>query len=360
MRSLIRTMTGIALVVFCSGCQAPPVPSEIAESESQLSELQGAGAREIFTERYEIYVTMMTAARNQYYKVKGRLPLFRHYDKIRLAFHELLSMGSVMLEDIHSYKATQAQTVSGQIRILSQKTDVLNRLGLLLPNGRFVRYTIGKTGILIEEAGVLAAKERYTEAQAKIELSTRFVEETDRFIQFMLYRYDDPVNLEKWRLLARQAAADGSGKSPAVLINKLEQSLTIYRNGRAWRTFTISLGPNGLFDKRHAGDYATPEGRYRVVSKNPNSRFHKALLLDYPNAADSEAFVQAQKKGRIPPGVGIGGLIEIHGGGNDIRTDGCIALRNEDLDTLFDMLDTGSSVIVIGSQKSLKAVLDGK
>ena len=38
------------------------------------------------------------------------------------------------------------------------------------------------------------------------------------------------------------------------------------------------------------GDYATPEGRYRIEKKMPTSQYYKALLLDYPNAEDKKRF----------------------------------------------------------------------
>ena len=62
------------------------------------------------------------------------------------------------------------------------------------------------------------------------------------------------------------------------------------------------FGRNGLLDKLHAGDGATPEGRYRVKAKNARSRFHRALLIDYPNAEDLVEFAAARRDGRISAG----------------------------------------------------------
>ena len=102
--------------------------------------------------------------------------------------------------------------------------------------------------------------------------------------------------------------------------------------------------------KRRQGDRATPEGRYRIVAKKSYSRFHRALLLDYPNAADRARFAAAQRRGEVPRDARIGGLIEIHGEGGRGQnwTDGCIALSNGDMDELYSRVSTGTRVTIVG------------
>jgi murein L,D-transpeptidase YafK len=80
------------------------------------------------------------------------------------------------------------------------------------------------------------------------------------------------------------------------------------------------------------------------------SRYHRALLLDYPNAADRERFAAAKRRGEIPRGAGIGGLIEIHGEGGRGQnwTEGCVALSNRDMDDLFRRVGTGTRVTIVG------------
>ncbi|MFH1965224.1 MAG: L,D-transpeptidase family protein, partial [Acidobacteriota bacterium] len=109
---------------------------------------------------------------------------------------------------------------------------------------------------------------------------------------------------------------------------------------------------------KHAGDYATPEGRYKISKKNPSSRYYKALLIDYPNASDRQAYVRNQQDGLVPSGVGIGGTIEIHGGGNDVITDGCVSMKDQEMDMLYKLADVGTAVTIIGSKKSLKSILE--
>ena len=104
--------------------------------------------------------------------------------------------------------------------------------------------------------------------------------------------------------------------------------------------------------KRRQGDRATPEGRYRIVKKKDRGQsvYHRALLLDYPNAEDRKRFAAAKKRGEIPRASVIGGLIEIHGEGGRgwDWTKGCVALRNDHIDDLFPRVPVGTPVTIIG------------
>jgi lipoprotein-anchoring transpeptidase ErfK/SrfK len=92
--------------------------------------------------------------------------------------------------------------------------------------------------------------------------------------------------------------------------------------------------------------------------------YYKALLLDYPNADDRRAFARARRAGEVSAGTGIGGLIEIHGEGGLGRdwTKGCVALTNADIDDLFQRVDVGTPVTIVGSDEpgGLAAIAAGR
>ena len=113
----------------------------------------------------------------------------------------------------------------------------------------------------------------------------------------------------------------------------------------------MDLGFNWIADKSRAGDGATPEGRYRIVSRTTASAYYRALLLDYPNADDRAEFARARRSGDVPRSAGIGGLIEIHGEGGRGRdwTKGCVALANPDMADLFARVSVGTPVTIVGS-----------
>lgn len=81
-----------------------------------------------------------------------------------------------------------------------------------------------------------------------------------------------------------------------------------------------TLGP-----KLKEGDHQIPEGKYRIISANPNSAYHVSLKLSYPSPADR---AQARLEGRAK----LGDDIFIHGGALSV---GCLAVGDEVAEDLF-------------------------
>jgi murein L,D-transpeptidase YafK len=136
-------------------------------------------------------------------------------------------------------------------------------------------------------------------------------------------------------------------KSDRIVIEKSKRMLSLMDGAKVVRSYKVALGrqPEGAKDRQ--GDHKTPEGIYSVDAKNPDSRFHKALHLSYPSAADRE---RAKKLGVDP-----GGDVEIHGlgslwgwVGSKHRlmdwTDGCIAVTNEEIDEIYLLIKLGTPV----------------
>ncbi|MDH5610497.1 MAG: L,D-transpeptidase family protein, partial [Cyclobacteriaceae bacterium] len=128
------------------------------------------------------------------------------------------------------------------------------------------------------------------------------------------------------------------------------------RNGKRTGQFEAELGSNWIGDKNYRGDKATPEGSYKVLRKkaHPETKYYKALLINYPNEDDIRRFEKNKKDGTIGKNASIGNLIEIHGdGGKGIDwTDGCIALTNDDMDDVYAACATGTEIIIVGSLRS--------
>jgi murein L,D-transpeptidase YafK len=118
---------------------------------------------------------------------------------------------------------------------------------------------------------------------------------------------------------------------------KQEKVLEIYAAGvdRKFsfvRSYPILRLSGELGPKLREGDRQVPEGIYAIESLNPNSRFHLALRLDYPNRFDRE---QARSEGR----TNLGGDIMIHGSSVSV---GCLAMGDEAAEDLFVLAaDTG-------------------
>jgi len=96
-------------------------------------------------------------------------------------------------------------------------------------------------------------------------------------------------------------------------------------NMRLLRSYPI-LGMSGVLGpKLREGDRQVPEGLYRVESLNPNSLYHLALRVNYPNDTDRE-------NGRRDGRTDLGSDIMIHGKDCSI---GCLAMGDEAAEDLF-------------------------
>ena len=133
---------------------------------------------------------------------------------------------------------------------------------------------------------------------------------------------------------------------PVLIVYKLEHEMALYDKGEFIKSYKVELGSNPIDDKLRRGDGCTPEGMYYVVRKLDigQTSYHRAFLINYPDDYDRARFYEAKRSGEIPLQASIGGDIEIHGrGGHGMDwTFGCVALRNEDIDELFPLIEAGT------------------
>ncbi len=118
----------------------------------------------------------------------------------------------------------------------------------------------------------------------------------------------------------------------ALLGFKLERRLELWVWERErWhyvRTFRVKGASGAPGPKLREGDLQVPEGRYRLISFNPNSSFHLSLEVDYPNAEDR---ARARQEGRQQ----LGGDIFIHGKSSSV---GCLAVGDAGIEELFTLV----------------------
>ncbi len=147
----------------------------------------------------------------------------------------------------------------------------------------------------------------------------------------------------RWKPYFAQAHIPYPPTQVKVVALKDEKVLQVYANdtfGRAhWvRSYPILAASGTLGPKLQEGDGQVPEGVYPIESLNPNSRFHVALRLGYPNAFDR---AQAERDGRTR----LGGDIMIHGSSVSV---GCLAMGDEAAEDLFVLAaDTGRPNVTV-------------
>jgi murein L,D-transpeptidase YafK len=140
-----------------------------------------------------------------------------------------------------------------------------------------------------------------------------------------------------------------------VVINKTRFVLDLYYKRKKIRMYKVVFGPKPKENKMMKGDRCTPEGKFSVLNKRPSARYNKFIQIDYPNDESRARFAMLKQKGLVPQNAEIGGDVGIHGvwpKGDDMIdmgigwTDGCIALKNKDIDDLYRFLDAGVRVYI--------------
>jgi hypothetical protein len=111
---------------------------------------------------------------------------------------------------------------------------------------------------------------------------------------------------------------------------KQDKVLSVYATGTdgqlaLLRSYPILATSGVIGPKLREGDKQVPEGIYSVESLNPNSRFHVALRIGYPNEFDRE-------QARLDARANLGGDIMIHGSNVSV---GCLAMGDEAAEDLF-------------------------
>lgn len=128
-----------------------------------------------------------------------------------------------------------------------------------------------------------------------------------------------------------------------VVVMKADRRMYLMHHDKVLRDFRIELGfaPDG--HKQFEGDGRTPEGRYTIDRRNPNSTYHLSLGISYPNPNDREVASSM--------GLSAGGDIFIHGGprrGIDRKgpdwTAGCIAVTDREMEDIYAMVRDGTPI----------------
>ncbi|MEM6781309.1 MAG: L,D-transpeptidase family protein [Pseudomonadota bacterium] len=153
---------------------------------------------------------------------------------------------------------------------------------------------------------------------------------------------------EEQRVVQPNVPSPGFRHVDFVLVEKSQNRMYLMKDGKVIRDYHVALGKNPYGHKVKEGDDRTPEGRYNLFFKNPNSKFFRSIMLDYPNERD-ESIARAR-------GVDPGKHIAIHGQPNEHFgpnegvsqafnwTDGCIAVTNPEMYEIWKLVDIDTPI----------------
>ena len=109
---------------------------------------------------------------------------------------------------------------------------------------------------------------------------------------------------------------------------KYDRQLEVWVKGdlkepfKLFKSYKVCMQSGTLGPKRMEGDYQMPEGFYYINEFNPNSNYHLALGLNYPNASDKV----------LSDSLHPGSAIYIHG---SCVSTGCIAISDQPIEELY-------------------------
>jgi murein L,D-transpeptidase YafK len=140
-----------------------------------------------------------------------------------------------------------------------------------------------------------------------------------------------------------------------LVVDKTDHQMQVFEGDKVVMTYQVVFGNNDMGDKMMSGDRKTPEGTFHINHMRNHNKWDKFMLLDYPTKESYEKFNERKRQGLIPANAKIGGDIGIHGTwpNDDASVDrkrnwtlGCISMKNEDVEELYDNLVVGTKVII--------------
>jgi len=347
MRSAEAAVIGFCL--FGVACSTPPVPPELAQAQRLDEDLRGIGVSFYAPDALDAFESGLKTAKARVAAERAKFAWFRDYGPAAADLGRVLDEGEGLRRRIVSLKTSKTDTFRARADALTNRVAKLKRMTGFFVESAPVRMNLSQAEIKLAEADLLLKKEEYEAGSKDLADGEFYAKAAEQAMADVLSRYRDRSEIAKWRKWAQETIEESRHTGGvALVVSKLERKLTIYKGGVPIAAYDIGLGRYGLSDKLYAGDEATPEGKYRIVQRFPASDFYKALLINYPNDEDKKAFAEARKRGLIPGQAGIGGAIEIHGGGKDSLTKGCVGLENRDMDRVYDIAREGTIVTIVG------------
>lgn len=351
-RRLILVAT-IACAAVWLGCDTPPL-ADMVRAESALSNARGSHAKKYANDELESAEVALQKAREEMAFQQGRMSIFRRYDSADtlIAYARQLVQAAedsakVRRDTALAHAQTELEDLTRDLNEWRQSLDdnlTLYRAEKLWTLAQMSQATA--MSLLAQEDidGALGAGQECRDQLTALRVAIN---------------HHDADELERIRAakswVANTISDSRRNGTVAIIVDKEENRLHIYDNGKKLRSYKCDLGFNAAYQKMFAGDGATPEGTYRVTEVKHSSRYYKALLLNYPNDDDRKRFAANKRNGRISKRAGIGRLIEIHGHGGQNKnwTDGCVALADNDMLELMKYARTGTPVTIV---RKLEAV----
>jgi|YelNatPaOPRAMG01_1025707.scaffolds.fasta_scaffold00021_20 heme exporter protein D len=340
----------VLLVITAVVAPKPPI-EELRTAAKAVARARDAEAERYAPTWYQLACDNLTKARELLAAENQRFILARSYESVRsaarLAAAEADSAYQISLRRKEAMRA-EADLLLGRAREASG--SFREKVGDL-PVNHYYRHQLAQAELLAEEAEAAFRRGDYLTAVQK---AKRAAEDAGKAAQNVAEELDAYFkNQPLWDRWVKETLQDAArDNSYAILVDKMAHTLYVFKGQQKVASYPVDLGMRWLGQKLTRGDNVTPEGRYRVTKKKEGkqTKYYRALVINYPNEEDLARINQAKKRGELYPKASAGGLIEIHGEGGKAWdwTNGCIALSNKDMDAVYRVATVGTPVTIVG------------
>jgi lipoprotein-anchoring transpeptidase ErfK/SrfK len=344
----------VALVGSVSGC-VEAVPQDVVEAiENTDRDLMKLRAAEFSPTDYTKFAHQWMALK---VRVQADEDLVRwpwEPNDLEVALRRLQAEGSLTVarltkerESLRRSAEDKIARVENRFRVMTLQVNAID--SRLLPGQRFDEIELS-----MKQAHSLYEQGQYDRSLDALDRATQSLATQAAVLNSELGRYADRDRISRWQEMAKYTITwSRTHRTSAIVINKADRVLTLYKNGQKVLSYPVRLGLNGIREKQYQEDGATPEGRYRISSKGRQgqTQSYQTLVLDYPNKDDRRRYQLGRKTGQIPASRAIGGQIEIHGVENELmaQTLGCVMLDNSLMAPLYDRVAKGTPVTIVGA-----------
>jgi hypothetical protein len=355
--SFMILFTGFALIVYSSN--KPPV-DEITLARETLTKAKMKGAVNYAGEKLKEAEKLYNQSVEEWKIQNNKFFVIRDYSLVSTLAAKSYDHSLTAIDEAFKTRNKLKNSAEEKLAKLDRQINYFEHYykGLALSASTHNLFNSGKARFM--EAKIEFRKMDFMKTLNLIFKAEENISQASKLAHFKLVGFykDYPV----WKKNVQYAKNLSKKGQTVFLVDKMDATLIILKGGKEFKILPVEFGDNWMGDKSMAGDKATPEGIYKVQAKKNGSktRYHKALLLDYPNKEDQNRYKELVKTGKIPAAKSIGGLIEIHGeGGKGIHwTDGCIALENSDMDIVYSLSALSTPVIIVGSRQTLDEYLN--
>lgn len=353
-RSLASRYALLALLLILVGC-AEAVPQDVVDAiESIDRDLMNLRAAELSPDDYARFAHQWMALKTRVQAEEDLIHWPWESNDLDIALRRLQEEGVQTVARVLDQRKALSQTAENKLTSVEDRFQILTAQIRAIDSRLVLGQQLVETDLLVKQARAFYEEGQFERSIEASEKAEQLLASQTAVLSSELGRYADHGRIGRWQQMAKDTIEwSRRHRTSAIIVSKADRVLTLYKNGQKVLSYAVRLGFNGIREKRYQGDGATPEGRYRIAGKRGQgqTQFYRALLLNYPNEEDRRRFQSARKTGLIPASKGIGGQIEIHGVENELmaQTLGCVMLENPQMVYLYDRVEKGTPVTIVGA-----------